>query len=155
MFFLKIIHRARRIKFSYSSWCSFKIVDFFAPSLDTMKKRLKIVPRQKVALAEKNAILKALPIKSQPKVWKIFSQGPKKFWKKNIDENFFSPKVLGLRGRKCFQPLICFFQKSRQFRSKSEFNDEKKTRKQFFPQKLSLDTWDRLYKFMPIFCGNC
>ena len=53
----------------------------------------------------KNAILKALPFKSTPKVWKLFSQSPKKKLKKNIHENFFSAKDLGTRGRKGFQPL--------------------------------------------------
>ena len=54
----------------------------------------------------KNAVLKTLPIKSTPKVWKLFSQSPKTFLKKKIDGNFFSPKVLWTRGRKSFQPLI-------------------------------------------------
>ena len=43
----------------------------------------KIVPRHKVPLAEnERLLLKALPTKSTPKVWKLFSQSPKTFLKK-------------------------------------------------------------------------
>ena len=207
MFLLKIIHRTRRIKFSYSSWCSFES-RFFDPSLETIKKlfsrkiSLKIssakvkwnddnlaginfanspknfLPKSDKFLQKKSFLIKKIPPRSflwtrrrefletrqlffsrkcklfRSKSEKYYNKNTflwntwsilffvtkylwqkkmlfwrpcrskvrkssenfslkvrKKFWKKNLEEIFFSPKVLGTRGRKCFQPLKYFFSK--------------------------------------------
>ena len=86
----------------------------------------KIVPRHKVPLAQKMLVWRPCRSKVRERSGNFSLKVQKKIWKKNFDENFFSPKVLGARGRKCFQPLIYFFQKCRQFRSKSELTYKKK-----------------------------
>ena len=89
-------------------------------------------PRHKVPLAEKMLFWRPCRSKVSQRSGKFSLKVRKKFWKKSIEENFFSLEVLGTRRRKVFQPLYWFFQKSRHFHSKSELTYEKKTRKQFF-----------------------
>ena len=114
----------------------------------------QIVPRHKVPLAKKCYFEGPADQKYVKRLENFLSKSKKCFWKKNLMKSFLSESPRDT-WKKVFPTINIFFQKSRQFRWKSELTNEKKTRKQFFPQNLSLDTYDRLVKILPIFYGNC
>ena len=75
----------------------------------------KLFPRHKIPLAEKMLFWRPHRSKVRQRSGDFSLKVRKNFWKKNIDENFSPPKVLGTRGRKAFQPLFVFFKSTDNF----------------------------------------
>ena len=128
MFFLGNIHRTRRRKFSHSSWCSFNN-RFFAPSLETMKKKLfleKIFPETflgKVEWTDNNLTRNKLG--KSPKTF--LSQSANFLQKKSFLIKKIPPRsFLWTRRREFLETRQLFFsRKCKLFRSKSENNFKK------------------------------
>ena len=120
MFFLKKLHRTRRIRSSHSSWCSFNS-RFFAPSLETMKKNFfsrNFSLQLSSAKVERND--DNLARNNFPKSPKYFASMPDKILQKKksflMQRFWFSPRTFLWTHRIEFlEPWGLFFSESANF----------------------------------------